>query len=81
MVELEEKDFSTVETNKQILFIELDTRDLNLIIVTARVPETNLRVVHNERQCSEHMYISRERSRERERERERERGYYILTRF
>ena len=54
VVELKEQHLASVETNKELVAIELNTGDLYLIIVTARVPETNLR---------------RGRERERERER------------
>ena len=43
MVELKEQHFASLETNKELVAIELNTGDLYLIIVAARVPETNLR--------------------------------------
>ena len=43
MVELKEQHLASMETNKELVAIKLNAGDLYLIIVTARVPESNLR--------------------------------------
>ena len=43
VVKLEKKHFASLKTDQEQVVIELDTGDLYLIIIAARVPETNLR--------------------------------------
>lgn len=43
VIELKEQHLASMETNKELVAIELNTGDLYLVIVTARVPESNLR--------------------------------------
>ena len=50
VVELKEQHLASMETNKELIAIELNAGDLYLVIVTARVPESNLSRRQKERE-------------------------------
>ena len=77
VVELKEQNLASMETNKELVAIELNAGDLYLVIITARVPESNLKN-EGERESEGRRWRKREKERERQREgirqREREMG-------